>query len=156
MLLSDYLIPQEGHDWSAIMSDWHWLVPANFTIWIVNRYGDVFLVPEDNSVYMLELGSGTLKRVASNREDFAKKMDEDNNANDWLLIPLVNKCVAAGLQLKSGQCYSYIKPPVLGGGYTVDNTEVTDLSVHYSFLAQIHRQIKDLPDGAKVKLVVRT
>ena len=137
------------------MSDWHWLVPPKFTIWIVNRYGDVFLTTGDNSVHMLELGAGTLKRVAADREDFAKKVDEENNANDWLLIPLVNKCVAAGLLLKPGQCYSYIKPPILGGTYTVENTEITDLAVHYSFLAQIHRQIKDLPDGTKVKLVVR-
>jgi len=36
-----------------------------------------------------------------------------------------------------------------------ENTEITDLAVYYSFLAQIHRQIKDFPDGTKVKLIVR-
>ena len=47
-------------------------------------------------------------------------------------------------------------PPgsMLGGKYTLDNIEPTSLAIHYSLLADIHRQTKDLPDGTKIKAVV--
>jgi hypothetical protein len=154
MNVNDYLLAQDGKDWPAIISDWQWIVPSAFTIWLVNRFGDVFLVPENGTVQMLDLGGGSLRQVASSREDFIKKIDEGDNANQWLMIPLVDKCVAAGLILGQGQCYSYILPPILGGKYTVENTEVCDVEVHYSLLAQIQRQVKDFPDGTKVTMVV--
>jgi hypothetical protein len=43
---------------------------------------------------------------------------------------------------------------MLGGEYDVSNIEPTDLSVHYSFLADIWRQIKDVPDGTSVRVVI--
>ena len=45
-------------------------------------------------------------------------------------------------------------PPILGGQYAIENLEPTDLSVHYSLLADIFRQTKDLPDGTRIKTVV--
>jgi len=155
MNIHDYLIDQSGHDWSEILSQWHWLLPREFTLWLVNRYGDAFLVTESGTVLMLDVGGGSIKQVADTREDFIHKIDEGNNANDWLVIPLVDRCVSAGLTLGNGQCYSYRVPPLLGGDYTVENTEVVNLEVHYSVYAQIHEQIKDLPDGTKIELKMR-
>ena len=103
---------------------------------------------------MLDLGGGSLKKVASDRDDFIKKIDEGDNANEWLMIPLVDKCVASGRVLSAGKCYSYIIPPILGGDYTIENTEVSDIAVHYSLLGQIQRQVKDLPDGTKITRVI--
>ena len=60
------------------------------------------------------------------------------------MIPLVDQCVAAGLILAQDQCYGYKIPPILGGQYAIENVEPTDLSVHYSLLADIFRQTKRL------------
>ena len=146
----DYLIDAADLDWSNLLSDWNWLLPSELTVWLVNRYGDIFLLQEDEAVYMLDVGAGTLKRCGESRDDFSARIDQNNNANNWLMIPLVNKCVAAGLQLGPGQCYSYIRSPVLGGEYTVENTKVCDLSEHYSVFGQICGQIKD---GSSAKSV---
>jgi hypothetical protein len=81
-------------------------------------------------------------------------MNLNENANDWLMIPLTDACVAAGLTLGTNQCYSFKNPPILGGEYAVDNIWPADLAVHYSFQADICRQAKDLPDGTKVEVVV--
>lgn len=45
---------------------------------------------------------------------------------------------------------SGLRPQILGGEYPVSNVEPTDLSVHYSFLADIYRQTKDLPEGTRI------
>jgi hypothetical protein len=153
MNVQDYLIDQEGKDWAALFSDWGILLPSSFTVWLVNRMGDVFVVFDDDSVNLLDVGNGMIERVADNREHFADLIDQGDNAEDWLLISLVDACVGAGLELSPNQCYGFKLPPILGGSYAVENIVPTDLSVHYSFLADICRQTNDLPDGTKVRIV---
>jgi hypothetical protein len=150
MSIHDYLIDHRGFDWPSLFSEWTWLVPNELTVWLMNRFGDLILVFEDGSVYMLDVGGGTLERVANNRDDFAAKVDEDNNANEWFMIPLVDQFVAAGIELSDGRCYGYKKPPILGGDYTVDNSCVLPIAEHFAFHGSIHNQIKDVPDGSKV------
>ena len=128
---------------------------AKFHAWLVNRFGDAFVVlEEDGSVHMLDVGSGTFARVADNRSHFADLLDIDENGADWLLIRLVDACREAGMSLSASQCYGFKVPPVLGGDYEVANVEPTDLAVHYSFLANIYKQTKGLPDGTPIKAVV--
>jgi hypothetical protein len=151
MNLSNYLIDQDGHDWSEILFDWHWLLPAEFTVWMVNRFGDVIFVSTDGAVHLLDIGVGQVKQLAASREEFIVKVDVDGNADNWLLISLTDKCVESGLTLDRSQCYSHKIAPVFGGEYIVGNIHVIDLAVNFSLLAQIHQQIKDLPDGTQVK-----
>ena len=154
MKLSDYLIAQEDHDWSAILVDWAWLLPSDLTVWMVNLFGDIVFVLEDGTVKLLDIGAGSVKQVADSREDFYIQIGDDENADNWLLITLVDRCVAAGLTLGPGQCYTFKIAPVFNGQYAVDNIEVGDMVVNFSLLAQIHRQIKDLPDGTPITMVV--
>jgi hypothetical protein len=57
--------------------------------------------------------------------------------------------------LNPGQCYGYKIPPFLGGESTVGNTVTIDLVENYSFLADLWQQTKELPDGTRVRLVVK-
>jgi hypothetical protein len=155
MNINDYLIDQAEKDWATLLRDWMPPLPPSFTLWLVNRFGDVFVVSDDDGcVHMLDVGSGTLVRVADNRDHFADLLDVNDNAMDWLMIPLVNACRDAGMSLAASQCYGFKIPPILGGEYDVSNVEPTDLAVHYSFLADIYKQTKDLPDGTPIRTVV--
>ncbi|SDR20698.1 protein of unknown function [Pseudoxanthomonas sp. CF385] len=154
MNLSDYLIDQEGYDWAGILADWAWLLPSDLTVWMVNRFGDLIFVPDDGTVQFLDIGAGSVKQVAESREDFFTQVDLGDNADSWLLISLTDKCVSTGLVLGPGQCYTFKIAPVFDGKYSIDNIEIGDLVVNYSLLAQTHQQIKDLPDGAQIKLVL--
>ena len=154
MNIHDYLLEQRDRDWSDLLSGWGQALPSSFTLWLVNRFGDLFVVLDDGAVHMLDVGAGTFTRVADSRDHFAELLDRDNNANNWLMIPLVDRCVEAGMTLSSTQCYGYKVPPILGGEYVIDNVEPTDLSVHYWLLADIYGQTKDVPDGTRIKAVV--
>ena len=95
-----------------------------------------------------------MKKIAESRDDFANKLDEGDNANQWLMIPLIDRLVTSGLTLREGQCYSYKQPPVLGGDYSVENTCVLPIPEHFGAYASIHSQIKDMPDGTEVVIKV--
>jgi hypothetical protein len=150
MNINDYLIPHAGKDWRSLLSGWFGLLPQNFTVWLVNRFGDLFVLLDDDSVCMLDVGVGTFKRLANNRSHFGSLIDAGSNASNWLMIPLVDACVAAGLTLGHNQCYGYDIPPILGGQYQPGNVSVTDLAVHYAFLADIYRQTRSLPEGTPI------
>jgi len=153
MNISDYLIDQSGREWSKLLAAWLPALPSEFAIWMVNRFGDLIVVLEDGSVHYMDISVNELRRIADSQDDFCVKIDQDDNADDWLMIPLVNACVAAGMRLQPNLCYSFKIPPVLSGKYEIENIAPLDIEVNYAFLADIHRQIKNLPDGTKINLV---
>jgi hypothetical protein len=155
MNLNDYILDHSKVDWPNVLRDWLWLIPDHLTVWIMNRFGDLFVVLDDGTIHMLEIGGGRITKIAESRDDFADKIDGGENANQWLMIPLVDKLVSAGVRLSKGTCYGYRIPPVIGGDYTVENTAVVSIPEHYSFHADIHQQIKNVPDGAKVVLKIK-
>jgi hypothetical protein len=153
MDINDYLIDQAGKDWPTLLKDWIPPLPPTFTLWLVNRFGDLFVVTDDNVVHMLDVTATVFKRVADNRDHFATLLDSDDNANNWLMIPFVDACRAANMQLSPNQCYGFKVPPLLGGPYELANIEPTDIAVYYSVLADLYQQTKDLPDGSRIRAV---
>lgn len=150
----DYLIDQEAIDWPQVLSSWSWLLPPVFTLWMVNRFANLFIVLDDASIHMVDVGIGTLTKLAESRDDFAMRVDEADNAEQWFMIPLVDELVAAGVLLGQDQCYGFKKPPVLGGEYTLDNISPIAISDYLGAYGSIHEQLKDVPDGAEVVLKI--
>ena len=156
MIITDYIIDHQDFDWSNLLKYWAWMLPEEFTIWLVNRYGDLFIVFEDGCVYMLDVGIGTLCKLAESRDDFCTKVSEGNNANNWLMIPLIDELEEIGKKLLRGKCYSFVIPPALGGDYTIENTCVLTIAEHYGVNAVINEQIKGLQEGTQVMLKTET
>jgi hypothetical protein len=155
MDVHDYLIDPSGFDWGHLLLGWEWLLPPEFSVWLMNRYGDLFLILPDGTVHMLDTGDGSLTKLAENRDEFSRIIDEEGNADDWLMIPLVDRLVAAGVLLKPGECYSFLTPPILGGDYTVENTVVLPITEHFGVYGSYHEQLRGLPDETKVVIKVQ-
>ena len=155
MSVHDYLIDHNDFDWAQLLSGWAWQLRSEFTVWLMNRFGDLFFILPDGSVNMLDFGDGSLTKMAESRDDFSRRIDEDDNADDWLMIPLVDRLVAAGIHLQSGQWYSLLVPPILGGDYTVENTVVLPIAEHYGVYGSYHEQLRGIPDGTKVVIKVK-
>lgn len=149
------MITHEEFDWPCLLADWRWVLPhGEPCVLLMSRCGDLFLEVDDGGIHMLDVGKGSLERVANSSSDFWRKINGADSAN-WLMIPLVDKLVAAGKVLEPGRCYSFIIPPVLGGEYTVENTASLKVQEHFGVYASIHGQIKGLPEGAQVRLRVK-
>lgn len=156
MPIRDYLIDHNGFDWPGLLSGWAWLLPSEVTVWLMNRFGDLFLIPPDGTVHRLDVGAGSLTRLADDPDDFSRKIDDGDNANDWLMIPLVDRLVSGGVLLQPGRCYSLLIPPVLGGDYTIENTVVLPIAEHYGVYGSYHDQLRGVPDGAQVVIEVES
>jgi hypothetical protein len=127
--IHDYLIDHSGFDWNKLFVGWEWLLPPEFTVWLMNRFGDLFLVTPDGTVHMLDVAVGTLTKLAESRADFSTRVDEGDNAGNWFFLPLVDRLVSAGMGLQPGQCYGFKLPPVLGGQYAVENVAVFPVAI---------------------------
>jgi hypothetical protein len=147
MTVQDYLIDHTNFDWPKLLVGWTWLLPPQFTVWLVNRFGDLFLILPDGSIHLLDVGAGTLTKLADSQDEFFSKIDEGQNAITWLMIPLIDELVAAGIQLQPGQCYSYQNLPVVDGKPTPDNTQVSGIVEHYRRCGATHKGIRQ---GLKV------
>jgi hypothetical protein len=150
MNIHDYLIDQTDLDWQSLLEEWHWLLPPQFRVWLLTRTGDLFITVPDGSIYILDVGAGTVKQVSKSRDEFCSKIDEPGVADDWLMIPFVDQLVASGVVLGSGQCYSFRQLPVFGGAYTPDNRMAFPICEHFGGWGSVHRQMADLPDGSQV------
>src|SRR5688500_4199877 len=100
MKVADYLIDCSSFDWQELIATWHWRLPHAFTAWTMNRFGDLFLRTEDGKIHVLRLDDGSLQCLADSKDQFCDLIDNAETANDWLMIPLVDRLVAAGKFLK--------------------------------------------------------
>src|SRR4051812_471803 len=131
MNIHDYLIDHAGLDWKALLEEWRWLLPPEFTVWLLTRVGDLFITLPDGSVHVLDVGAGELRRVADSRADAYAKIDEPKVAEDWLMIPVVDQLVASGCVLGPSQCYSYKMLPILGGSYAPEGRALLPIREHF-------------------------
>ena len=140
----------QKHGADDLLRDWRWLLGDSMHLLLVSSIGDMFLADAEGRVFWLDTGAGQLREIAGSEKEFKQLMQQQENADQWFIPQLVGDLMARGIRLAPGQCYSYKKPPILGGEIEPGNFEPTDLSVHFSVLGQIHRKVKDLPPGTKI------
>jgi len=153
--LEDITINFQDLDLEDICSAWQWRIQDQKSIILISKLGDMFLLGKDDFVYWLQTDSGDLTKIAANLEHFERLLNQEENLDNWFLPELIKELEQAGKTLGSKQIYSYKRSPVLGGDYSIDNIEPTDVSVHFAFSGQICEQIQNLPDGTKVKIMFK-
>ena len=145
MNLRDYLI-----NWPAVVASWHWLLPSEFTVWMMNRFEDLLLKTRDGKIHRLALDGGAVTVLAESKKQFCDKLDEPGFADEWFLMPLVDKLVAAGKELKQGECYALMQVPIVGGAYVVENVTVGRVADQYAALGSIFEKLRGVPDRSPV------
>jgi hypothetical protein len=140
----------QTHGADDLLCDWRWLLGDSMQLLLVSALGDMFLADAEGRIFWLDTGTGQLQQIAGSETEFKQLMQQKENADQWFIPQLVGDLMAGGIRLSPGQCYSYKKPPILGGEIEPANFEPADLSVHFSLLGQLHRKVKDLPPGAKI------
>lgn len=152
--LDDLTVNFNHLDREALLSEWRWLIGPRKQPILVAAIGDAYVQdPDDGSVHLLDVGGGSLEQIAASVDEFRELLGDREFVTDSFVPSTIVALRNGGKVLSPGQVYSYIQPPVLGGAYSTENLESTDVSVHFSLLGQIHRQVKDLPDGTPIESI---
>lgn len=156
MELDDYLLPIESIDWMQLFEEWKWLIPPGTGIqpWMMNTFGDLFWIDEQEQINLLNVSDGTNEIIAQSEEEFFEKLDEEDNLNLWYLIDLVDELLDAEHAPQDNECYGFKLLPVLGGDFQNENIYISDIAEYWSFCGQIHRQLDGLPDGAEIEIEI--
>jgi hypothetical protein len=102
----------------------------------------------------LNTGTAEITKVADSRADFIEALKTDQR-NLWFMPSLVAALIAAGKTLAPDHCYTWVILPVFKEcTYDVTNLNPVPAADHFRATGAIHQRISDLPDGARVRIVV--
>ena len=147
---NDLTVATDTHSQADLLSEWRWLLGTSYQIVLISSLGDLFLADAAGHIHWLDAGAGRLTEVAASLDEFQQLRQQPAHATEWFATQMVGDLLQSGLRLARGQCFGYKLPPVLGGAWEPANFEPTDLSVHFSILGQVCRQVRDLPEGTPV------
>ncbi|MBS1994654.1 MAG: DUF1851 domain-containing protein [Cyanobacteria bacterium SZAS LIN-2] len=151
MDLETLVIPFDASQADGLVEEWRWLIGADRRPFLATAMGDVFLVcPSDGAVSLLEPGPATLTPIAGSMDDFKALCSSEEFVKARFVPDVVTSLRESGLTLAPGQVFGFRDPPILGGAYSPDNLEPTDLAVHLALLGQIAHQLSVVPTGAPV------
>ena len=152
--LNDLTVTIAHLDRATLLDEWRWLIGTNRAPVLVTALGNAFVQDSaSGAITLLDAGTGQLNEIADSGEAFQALLSDTDFVSEHLLLDDWVALREAGKMLEPGQLFGYITPPVLGGGFGPDNMEPTDIEVHFSISGQIHRQVKDLPDGAPISSI---
>lgn len=123
-------------------------------------FGDLFIEQTDG-IWRLDTGAAELERIFPSRQAFDDFLGGDRGqawqdaVDAWFLPPFVERLHAAGKRANAGQCYGMTILPVFeGGAYTVENAFVVSLREWLIYTGDVHRQLRDVPEGGQVRIKV--
>lgn len=109
----------------------------------------------DGSVHHLDVTNAKVSAVARWASDFVQAASEPEKQRDWFLDDLSRQAAHKGCSPGKGQCVGYRIPVVFKESANASNNlYVADLYEFASFMGDVHRQLKDDPDGSKIRLKV--
>jgi hypothetical protein len=135
----------------ALLASWRWLIGDDKSAIAVSASGDVFLKDQAGIVHWLDCGAATVKPIAKSEAEFESFATDPAKAEYYFMVSHVESLEAAGIPLASGECYSFLQLPIVGGKYEAANRFAIDYKQHVGFSGWFNDQIKDYPDGTKVK-----
>jgi hypothetical protein len=132
-----------------LAKDWRWLIDLDHqTLLAISPFGDLMLRDDTDEISLLDINLGILEYASTASKDPASLFPiafDDQMARNYR---------AAGLFLSPGKCYGLKIQAVTGGSFEADNIYIASLKEYISFMGNFHYQIKDIPDGGRVKIKV--
>ena len=148
LTLDDLTVSFSHLDRKALLRDWRWLIGSKKLPVLVTALGNAFVLDtEDGTVHLLDAGPATLQQVSACTDEFRKRLRDKDFVVEHFAPIIVVRMRERGLPLQAGQLYGFRKAPPLGGEYSADNLEPTDIDVHFALLGQIQQRARKIPEG---------
>lgn len=137
-----------------IKESWGWVGIEPEEVVGENDFGNLMIKDIEGKYWRLCPEDVYCEVIAQNREELDKLSSDQEFLEDWYMQALVEKAQEHLGLLTEGQKYCLVTPGVLGGEYAISNIKTVPLIELIRFSGDLANQIKDLPDGAQIKLKV--
>ena len=140
---------------TAVRDSWSWSGIDPVEIIARNEFANLILKDADDRYWRLCPEDLYCDVVAQNDAEFDQLFKDEEFLEDWHMHVLVRLAKQEIGTLAEGQKYCFITPGVLGGEYAVSNIKTAPITEIIGMSGDIAKQIKDLPDGTKIRLTVK-
>ena len=137
-----------------VAESWGWAGINPVEIVLENEFGNLIIRDMDGKYWRLCPEDLYCKIVANDRVELDSLLSNQEFLHDWYMKSLVAIAMETYGPLSPGRKYTFVTPGVLGGAYAIDNIKTVPQSEQVGLSGEIGEKIKDLPDGAKIKLTV--
>ena len=117
-----------------------------------NAFGNILVLDQAGRYWRICPEALSCEPMADTAEGFGQHTQRRDFEEDWDMERLVGLARNAVGPLETGTVYYLVVPAVLGGAYGVDNIRTAPLEQVIALSGDWAREIKDLPDGAQIKL----
>jgi hypothetical protein len=139
----------------TIRKAWGWRGIAPTELIAINAFGNVIVRDRTGEIWRICPEELDAKKIAHSQSEYEALRDKEEFAEDWDFAAVRLEAEASLGEPGEGRCYCLKIPAILGGKYADDNLGTISISELLSVSGSMAFQIKDIPDGAKVRLVVQ-
>ena len=147
--------PVSGLDVERLLAEWRWLCPQKLTLISRDAFGDLFLRDEEGKIFWLDVSIGRFSQIADSESQFLALSENADKLDEWFAETDAKSVAEQGLIPSPSECIGFSVPLVFKQGGSPDTPYIIDIYENVGFLGDLHKQIATLPDGAKVKLVIK-
>lgn len=145
----------EGLPLESLLANWRWLCPQQVRLVAVDAFGDLFLENADGTICRLDVCGGQLDRIAESIRQFQAGANSFERRTEWFHEDVAIALAEQGFPVSKGKCVGYKTPIVFAqASGAASNVYVAQLEAYVAFLGDLHLQIRDVPDGEKVRLII--
>jgi hypothetical protein len=133
---------------------WAWFLPKTFKPIMASTLGDIFFQQDGEAIFWLNTGTAEITQVAKSHAEFLEILKTEK-ADEWFMPGLIQQLKDAGNILKPDYCYTYVTLPIFKEGkYEASNLNPVPVKEHFGITGTIHHQIREVPDGGRVKIKI--
>jgi hypothetical protein len=135
---------------------WSWLLAEPWEPVLCSKIGGIFARVPSGEVLWLDTATADVEPATGGVEEFHETCrSKPDVVDEWFLPGLIQRLHQAGKVAGAGECYGFTFLPIFAeGNYTPDNMFVTSISEVFVGVAEIQKQIADVPDGSKVQIKI--
>jgi Domain of unknown function (DUF1851) len=137
-----------------ILTAWGWTGIEPLEVVGENEFGNLIVKDVHGSYWRICPEDCDCRVVASTCLELDELSKDQVFLRDWHMSALVDRAFAVLGVLAEGRKYCLKIPSVMGGKYSEENFSTIGLNELIGASGHIARQLKDLPDGATVRLVI--
>jgi hypothetical protein len=139
----------------TIQKAWGWCGIEPAEVIAISPFGNVIVLDALCAVWRICPEELAATKVAHSMREFEALRGDPEFAKDWEMEPLRAEAELSLGPPGEGRCYCLKIPGVLGGQYAGENLGTISIVELLSVSGSMAFQIKDLPDGRRVRLVIR-